>query len=273
MFTLAGDGLLAEFASSVNALRFAIAIQAELAAAAGQIGRIAFLALTLREIDSNVYVWSERFELTLNSWFKAQQHIVRRIAMTLNVHLSAERLARLAGEPDVALHAFDKWLRGQAMISRFDPELWSRAGQLFAEAASEAPHFSLALSNFAEMNNSMHIAHPGMFRDPVKAEATLPIARRAVALDPTDSRAQLCLGRSYAMANQFPQAAVHMELASGLNANDSWTLMSTALFAGFYGEPGRACDLARQSLDLSLTPTPTPTHWAYQVSILFLARD
>ena len=243
----------------------------QLAAVAGQIGKTAYLALTLREVDSNVYVWSERLELSLDSWFEAQQRVVRRIAMTLNVQLSAERLGRLAAEPDVALQVYDKWLRGQAMIARFDPNQWNRAGQLFAEAASEAPNFSLALSSLVEMNNSAHIAHPGVLRDSVKALATVEVGRRAVALDPTDSRAQLCLGWSYAMAKQFPPAAVHMELAAELNPNDSWTLMSAALFHAFYGEFDRALGLARESLEMSLTPTPT--HWAYQVSVLFLAQD
>ena len=243
----------------------------QLAAAAGQIDSIVYLALTLREVDSGLYIWSERFELALNGWFEVQQRIVRRIAMTLNVQLSAERLARLSHEPDVSLPVYDKWLRGQAMVARFDPDVWGRAGQLFAEAAAEAPNFSLAFSSQAEMNNTIHIAHPGVLRDPRKTAGTLEIARRAVEVDPTDSRAQLCLGWSYAMAKLFPQAAIHMELAGGLNPNDSWTLMSTALFNAFYGECDRALDLARQSLQMSLSPTTT--HWAYQVSILFLAGD
>ncbi len=243
----------------------------QLAAAAGQLGSIVYLALTLREVDTGLYIWSERFELALNGWFEVQQRVVRRIAMTLNVQLSAERLARLSHEPDVSLTVYDKWLRGQAMLARFDPDVWSRAGQLFAEAAAEAPNFSLAFSSQAEMNNSIHIAHPGIFRDARKATGTLDIARRAVEVDPTDSRAQLCLGWSYAMAKLFPQAAIHMELAAGLNPNDSWTLMSTALFNAFYGELDRALDLARQSLEMSLSPTTA--HWAYHVSILFLAGD
>lgn len=265
-FVLEGDG-----GRAPRVTHSSVSVAYQLSAAAGQIGKTAYLALTLREIDSNLYVWSERFELSLDRWFETQQRIVRRIAMTLNVQLSAERLGRLAAEPDVALQVYDKWLRGQAMISRFDPEVWDRAGQLFNEAASEAPNFSLALSSLAEMNNSVHIAHPGILRDPAKALATVEIGRRAVALDPTDSRAQLCLGWSHAMAKQFPQAAVHMELAAELNPNDSWTLMSSALFHAFYGEFDRARALANESLDMSLTPTAT--HWAYQMNILFLAQD
>ena len=52
---------------------------------------------------------------------------------------------------------------------------------------------------------------------------TIELARTAVQLDPVDSRAQLCLGWSYAMAKQYVQAEVHMDLACELNENDAWT--------------------------------------------------
>ena len=242
----------------------------EIAATVGRIGNIAHFALTLRETITHAYIWSERFELAFDTWSDAQHRIVRRLAMTLNLQLSAERLARLAGEADGSLRVHDRWLRGQAMIARFDPDLWSRAGKLFTGRASDPPS-SLSLSSLVEMNNSVHIAHPGILRDQAMAVRTMGLAQRAVAIDPAFSRAQLCLGWSYAMAKRFEQAAEHMRLAFVLNPNESWTLMSTALFNAFYGEFARALDLAGQSLTMSLAPSPT--HWAYQVSILFLAED
>ncbi len=243
----------------------------QVAAMAYQTGDGITLVLTLQALDANIYVWSERFALTLDAWFETQQRIVRRIAMSLNVQLSAERLARLAGEPDVSLHVYDKWLRGQSMTVTFSPDTWTRAAQIFGDAIADAPGFSLGYSSLVEMHNTVHIVHPGMFRDLEKAEATLQLARKAVALDPLDSRAQLCLGWSYAMARRYAQAAVHMDLACGLNANDAWATISTALFYAFYGEARRAVELAAQSMAMLLLPTTT--HWAYQVSILFLAGD
>ena len=58
---------------------------------------------------------------------------MRRIASSLNVQLSAERLIRLAAEPDVSLEVYDRWLRGQAMILQFSPDNWKRAEQIFAD--------------------------------------------------------------------------------------------------------------------------------------------
>src|SRR5207253_3013756 len=73
------------------------------------------IVMVLRDDTSGIYVWSESFRLGLGNWFDAQQRIIRRIATSLNVQLSTERLMRLAGEPDVSLDLHDRWLRGQSL--------------------------------------------------------------------------------------------------------------------------------------------------------------
>src|SRR5260370_6440591 len=69
------------------------------------------VVMVLRDDTTGIYVWSESFRLGLNNWFEAQQRIIRRIATALNVQLSAERLMRLAAEPDVSLDFHDRGLR------------------------------------------------------------------------------------------------------------------------------------------------------------------
>jgi hypothetical protein len=54
--------------------------------------------LTLRTGDRD-HIWSDRVTVSLDGWFDAQQSIVRRIAVALNVHLSAERLASWRRSP------------------------------------------------------------------------------------------------------------------------------------------------------------------------------
>jgi DNA-binding SARP family transcriptional activator/TolB-like protein len=75
------------------------------------------MVMVLREDTTGIYVWGESFRLGLSNWFETQQRIIRRIAMSLNVQLSAERLMRLAGEPDVSLDIYDRWLRGQSLMA------------------------------------------------------------------------------------------------------------------------------------------------------------
>lgn len=240
-------------------------------ATAYQAGNEINMVLVLKDDATGLYVWSESFRLNLGNWFEAQQRIIRRIATSLNVQLSAERLVRLAGEPDVSLDAYDRWLRGQDLISKFDSESWHRAVAIFRDAIRTSPEFSPCYSSLVQMNNIEHFVHPGVFRDLDKARATVELAKMAVQLDPVDSRAHLCCGWSYAMALREAEAAPHMELACELNDNDPWTLLSSAHYSAFCGSIEQAQQRAAQSLALS--PAPSYLEWSYHGIIRFMCGD
>jgi DNA-binding SARP family transcriptional activator/TolB-like protein len=229
------------------------------------------MVMVLRDDTTGIYVWSESFRLGLDNWFEAQQRIIRRIATSLNVQLSAERLMRLAGEPDVSLDVHDRWLRGQNLMMKFDPESWQRAVTIFRDAIRENPAFSPCYSSLVQMNNIEHFVHPGVFRDLGKARATLELAKTAVQLDPVDSRAHLCCGWSYALALRGAEAEPHMELACELNDNDPWTLLSCAHYSAFCGSIEQARLWAGQSLALS--SAPSYLEWTYHGITRFLCGD
>jgi DNA-binding SARP family transcriptional activator/TolB-like protein len=219
------------------------------------------IVMVLIDNTTGIYVWSESFRLGLDNWFETQQRIIRRIATSLNVQLSAERLMRLAGEPDVSLDVHDRWLRGQSLHYKYDAESWQRAVTIFRDAIREYPTFSPCYSSLVQLNNIEHFVHPGVFRDLGKARATLELAKRAVQLDPVDCRAHLCYGWSNVMVFREAEAAPHMELACELNDNDPWTLLSCALYCAFCGSIEQARELAEQSLALS--PAPSYLGWGY----------
>jgi DNA-binding SARP family transcriptional activator/TolB-like protein len=229
------------------------------------------LVMVLRDDTTGIYVWSEGLRLGLDNWFETQQRIIRRIASTLSVQLSTERLKRLAGEPDVSLDVHDRWLRGQSLHFKYDAESWQRAVTIFRDAIREYPTFSPCYSSLVQMNNIEHFVHPGLFRDLGKAKATLELAKRAVQLDPVDSRAHLCYGWSNAMALRETEAAPHMELACELNDNDPWTLLSSAHYCAFCGSIEQAQLRAEQSLALS--PAPSYLGWGYHGIIRVLCGD
>ncbi len=229
------------------------------------------MVMVLRDDTTGVYVWGESCRLGLDNWFETQQRIIRRIATTLNVQLSAERLTRLAGEPDVSLDVYDRWLRGQSLHFKYDAESWQRAVTIFRDAIRENPSFSPCYSSLVQMNNIEHFVHPGLFSDLSKAKATLELARRAIHLDPVDSRAHLCFGWSNVMVHRETEAAAHMELACELNDNDPWTLLSSALYCAFCGSIDQAQARAGQSL--ALLPAPSCLGWGYHGIIRFLSGE
>ena len=246
-------------------------LQYSIETTAYQAGTEINMVMVLKDDTTGIYVWSESFRLGLNNWFEAQQRIIRRIAMSLNVQLSAERLMRLAGEPDVSLDMHDRWLRGQSLLFKFDAESWQRGVTIFRDAIAENPGFSPGYSSLVQMNNIEHFVHPGLLRDIDKAKATLELAKTAVQLDPVDSRAHLCCGWSQLMALREAEAAPHMDLACELNDNDPWTLLSSAACRAFCGSVEQAQLRASQSLAISLAPSYL--EWGYHGIIRFLCGD
>lgn len=229
------------------------------------------LILTLRETHTGVYVWSDHYRITLSNWFEAQQAIVRRIAVGLNIHLSASRLSRLSDGPGIAPHIFDRWLRAQEMINKFSPRVWAQAADIFRATISDTPNFSPAYSSLVQMNNSVHFVHPGIFRVRDRERETMELARQAIQLDPIDSRAQLAAGWAYALAGNFSNADMHVSLAIELNENDPWTMVSTALFHSFTAKVGKARDLL--SNVARLVVNPAPIHWVYASTAFYLCGD
>lgn len=229
------------------------------------------LTLMLKELDTGFYIWSDGFELNLDNWFDSQRRVIRRIAMALNVHLSAERLRRFSERPDISVGVYDRWLRCQTLVRTFDPLQWDHLTRQFTEIIAAAPHFVPAYCGLADLHTIEHIAHPGVFRAREREQKALQLARKAVELDPADMHANRCLAWAHAMMKQYGQAELHIQVACELNPNDSWTAISGALLLAFCGEFKRASELGQVALDMTLSPSRT--HWAYQVDIQFLSGN
>jgi tetratricopeptide (TPR) repeat protein len=187
------------------------------------------------------------------------------------VHLSAERLVQLAHAPGKDTRAYDLWLQGQAMLLSFDARTWDAAAQLFRDAIAHDPTFAPAYSSLAQQLNAGHIALPGTLRNEQRTGQALAYARDAARFDPIDSRSQLCLGWSNAMAKHYDTAEIYLKLAHELNENDPWTLISAANCLAFCGAIAPARALADYVLGLPLAPSPL--QWAYHTAIRFLAGD
>lgn len=249
-------------------------------ATAYQAGERISLVVTIRDADHGLVIWSERSDLDLATWFEAQQKLVRSIVASLSGQVSAARLANLPSakaspqgtqQGEASLAAHDRWLLGQAVLHGFSGDRYAQARALFRQSIDEDPNFSPAYSSLAQSNNSHHIANPGQLRTREREARALELARRAVQIDANDSRAQLVLGWALAMTGQHGRATPHMELACDLNPNDSWTLISAALFHAFSARHGEARRLADQALEMTLAPSPTL--WGYQVVVAYLRGD
>ena len=229
------------------------------------------LIMTFRDAATGVCVWSDQLSLSLSGWSDTQQHVVRRIAATLNVHLSAERLRRVAADGPVSLDIHDRWLRGQDLVHHLASSDWGIAAEIFEGLVRDAPDFAPGLTSLVQLRNTEHIAKPGHLRDRFRDDEVLRQARRAVHLDPLDARAQLNLAWTHQLAFRVDQSTLHAALAVELNGNDPWTLISAGQISAYCGDLARAEELAEASI--GATPMVVPQQMTYLSAIKFLAGD
>lgn len=229
------------------------------------------LVLTLKDRTQQHFIWSDWFHLDIDSWHQTQSAVVRRLAIAMNVHLSAERLARIAAAPDVKPRLYDRWLLGQELSFRWSPDTEVQAESIFQDIIREAPDFAPAYSSLVQIINSRHLIFPGIFRSRGREQETLALAKTAVMIDPLDSRTHLCLAWSNAMNAYFSQAGLSFRLASDLNENDPWSLVSASLGLAFCDEKDLAHALADRALNVGLGASRL--HWGYQTCVRFLEED
>ncbi len=242
-------------------------------ASASESGGSLRLVLMLRDAETNDYLWSERFQISMENWFEVQQAIVRRLATALNVHVSAGRLAALASKQEQGgdLLAFDLWLQGQTLLLNHNPTDWQRGSELIREVIKRMPNYSPAYCGLANAHNMMHISLPGIFRDAGRTGQALEYAREAVRLDPVNSRAQLCLGWSHAMSRRPDEAQIHAGMAYELNENDPWTRVSSAHCLSLMGAHDQARGLTQRLVRDE--PLMSPKQWSFHAITCFMEAD
>jgi len=231
-----------------------------------EIGEELAIAVTFIEASSGRVVWSDSYPMTIAEWNKTLRDIVRRIAVSLNKHLS---IARIAGRaPAGSLSSFDKWLRGENLLNRWKPASFGEAEGLFREVIDEMPEFAPAYCSLASAMNIRHLVFPGIGRDEARVGKALELAKRAVDIDPLETRAHLTVAWSHAMAGEYEQADLHYELAYELNPHNPRTLISCAQGYVFTDRLDLAQRMEKAALDVS--PMIPEFLWAYLAAVRYV---
>lgn len=225
----------------------------------------------LKDFATGVVVWSDTYELEAPNFVASFQGFIQQLAAKLNVYVSVDRLRRTVPNLELPANVYDLWLRGQSLVLVLTPETHREAAAIFSKVTKAAPHFSPAYSCLAQLENAHHIVFAGKYRTPQRLERAAALTKQACALDPLDSRAQLCRAWSHAMSGRFELADSIFRLAVDLNDTDPWTVTSAALGHAFGGKHKDAMELAEAALRRVVLPSPV--HWTYQCQIRVICGD
>jgi DNA-binding SARP family transcriptional activator/Tfp pilus assembly protein PilF len=205
------------------------------------------LRITLRLLDlraGNQVVWARRFDRKADDLLSVQDEIAAEVVAQVDPEILLIEAKRSAARPRVNATAYDLVLRSIPLMTRFERESFSQAGEYLAQAIALEPDYAAAHAWYAYW----HIFLVGQDWAPDQNETMMrggEFAERAIVLDPFDARALTIAGhvRAYLHHNLREAAALH-DRALELNPN---LAMAWALSAITYAYLGDADEAARRN--------------------------
>ncbi|HEX9875316.1 MAG TPA: adenylate/guanylate cyclase domain-containing protein [Gammaproteobacteria bacterium] len=166
------------------------------------------------------HVWAERFDRRMADVFAVQDEITERIAGVVAPELSKAELRRSAAKRPDSLDAWECYVRGIAAVYEGTREGNARAHELLRRAVELDPGYGKAHVALSYLHN--RDVRLEFTADPAQsARLSLDAARRAVALDDSDSDAYTKLARALNLNGQNEAALSAARKAVEINPFDA----------------------------------------------------
>lgn len=191
------------------------------------------LAVQLVDARSGVALWAERYDRVIDTLFAAQDEISATVVSTLAGQLEDNAAAVANRKRTENMEAYDFLLRGIHLARALDPASAAAALAMFEKALALDSGYALALAWSALMKLRLSSWEPGAHGQ----DEMLASARRALALDPSESWCYLVLGQIMIYQEQLAEAEQHHQLACELNPFDAHVMALRAPLAVYLGKP------------------------------------
>jgi TolB-like protein/class 3 adenylate cyclase/tetratricopeptide (TPR) repeat protein len=205
------------------------------------------------------HAWAERYDGSLHDVFALQDTINREIVTRLAVRLTGEDVQRLERSESVDVEAYDVWLRGHELFSRFNPADNVEAREFFKRAILLDNRYaralaSLAASYSAEVNFNwasnpkesvrlgleyaaraasidenipqIHFARTVLYLANREHDAAIEAAKRSIETDPNYADGHAGLAFVYSWAGRPEQALDYIYRATRLNPQSSFIYLA-----------------------------------------------
>jgi TolB-like protein/cytochrome c-type biogenesis protein CcmH/NrfG len=188
----------------------------------------------LVEASNGHHLWAERYDRQLEDIFDLQDQVTGEIVAALHVTLTEGERQSTAAVPTESLEAYDYFMRGSQLMTGSN-EGFVRAREMFERAIELDPGFGAAHAALGYTHLSLFLGQ--WTEDPAERERAVELARKGVALAPSDPIAHRYLSMAYVFTGRQEEAMAEAERAIQLNPND----------ASAYGSLGRALLMSGRS--------------------------
>jgi len=172
----------------------------------------------LVEADIGRHVWADRYDRDLADIFAMQDEIAEAVTIAVAPAVADAELHRALRKPPENLDAWAAFQRGLWHVSKFTVEDNAIAQRFFQQAIELDPTFARGHTGLAWAE--IQAANVFQTRSLLDAQGSIEaLARRAVALDNSDSEARSWLGFTLLLAGDHKGALVEAERALALSPN------------------------------------------------------
>jgi adenylate cyclase len=246
--------------NAVSAYRRASATPSEIARSLGvryqvegsvlQTGERVRVEARLVDSDGRV-LWSARFDEPYSDLFILQDKITEHVAGVLAIRVTEIEERRVLAKPGATLASYDYLLRARPALQRPTRAELVQARSLLHRAIEIDPNYAAAYAALAE--TYFTATSMGWAESASEAVGRAEnMANKALALDESDVRAHVILGRIHIFYQRYEQARVEIDRAIALNPNDAHALAGRGNIRMWLGET----DAAIKDLELALRIDP-----------------
>ncbi len=206
----------------------------------------------LIEAATDVHLWTDKYDGTLDDVFDMQEKVARAIVEALQVKLTPEESRRVAHRPTTNVHAYECYMRARAALHTYTKEGHDSAIRHIESGLGMTGDNALLLAGLAYVYAWW--GNTGVIEAEESYEKAETYAKKALALDPEIAQAHLALGMVQCYLRwDIRRAYQEFERAATLDPSDWDTRLQLAFFYISVGRLPRALQHAHTMVELDPT--------------------
>lgn len=211
------------------------------------------------DADSELSVWSERFDRDKVDIFELQEEISQMVASRIETELGLTEQKKAERRPRKNYGAWDLYQLGVAEFYKFTKEGNLRSQELLRQAIELDPELAVAYSRLAYAI-VLSMVYFDLATDQTRMNEALWAAKRAIELDDQDANSYTTLGRVRLARREYDLAIAALQQA--LELNPSLAVAHCALGDSFAYEGRLDESIAQFEIAMQLSPHD-PWRWAF----------
>lgn len=200
--------------------------------------------------ETGHHVWAERYDRELDDIFELQDEMTLRIATIIEPAITNSEQKHLSSRPPKDLNAWDLCIQGYSLIYEGTNEGNYRAREKFEQAVELDPDYARSWTGLAYTYSRELRFRLTEDRETTNAKM-FETARKAVALDETDSEARNMLSRAFFHSGQLENALAEGRRAIELNPQNAGANWTYGGFLSFCGRSEEGIPWIEKALDIN----------------------